>query len=248
MSIPRKIHYCWFGGNPLPALAKKCIASWQKYLPDYEIIRWDESNYDVNKILYTKEAYSVQKYAFVSDYARFDILYQHGGLYFDTDVELIKDMNDIVQRGAFMGCDRASNPKLRSTNIYLVSAGLGLGCEANNPLYKEILDAYALRYFQQKDGSCDLTTVVKIVTDIFQKHGFNNQMQQIQNVEGISIYPPEFFAPRNGLFNRYTLTSNTYSIHHYAASWMSTGGKLRAALSKAIGYENYNRLKRLLGK
>ena len=248
MPIPRKIHYCWFGGNPLPDLAKKCIASWQKHLPDYEIIRWDELNYDINKIPYTREAYAAKKYAFVSDYARFDILYHHGGLYFDTDVELIKDMNDIIQRGAFMGCESANSPELRNTNNYLlnVAPGLGLGCKANDLLYKEILDAYALRYFQQKDGSCDLTTVVTIVTDILKKHGFNNQMREIQNIEGILIYPPDFFAPRNGLFNRYILTSNTYSIHHYAASWMSTGGKLRAALSKIIGYETYNSLKRLL--
>ena len=86
--IPKKIHYCWFGGNPLPPLAQKCIASWENFFPDYEIVRWDEANYDVNKIPYIQEAYEARKYAFVSDYARFDILYHHGGLYFDTDVEL----------------------------------------------------------------------------------------------------------------------------------------------------------------
>ena len=241
MSIPRKIHYCWFGGNPLPDLAQKCIASWQKYLPDYEIIRWDESNYDVNKIPYTKEAYAAKKFAFVSDYARFDILYQHGGLYFDTDVEIVQDMSDIITVGSFMGCEF-------SRGSCCINSGLGLGASAGMPIFKEILDNYHNRLFITSDGTNDYTTVVDIVSGIFQKYGFDNKIWQIQNIDGISIYPPDFFAPRNGVFNRYILTPNTYSIHHYAASWLSTGGKLRTALSKAIGYENYNRLKRLLKK
>ncbi len=103
--IPKIIHYCWFGGNPLPPLAEKCIASWQKFLPDYEIKRWDESNFDVNIIPYTQQAYESKKYAFVSDYARFWILYKFGGLYFDTDVEIIRPMDDIIAAGPFMGCE-----------------------------------------------------------------------------------------------------------------------------------------------
>ena len=103
--IPKIIHYCWFGRNPLPELAQKCIASWRKYLPDYEIKEWNEDNFDVNMIPYTAEAYKAKKYAFVSDYARFWILYKYGGLYFDTDVEVIKPMDDIIARGPFMGCE-----------------------------------------------------------------------------------------------------------------------------------------------
>ena len=101
--IPKTIHYCWFGKKPLPPLAKKCIVSWKKFFPDYEIIEWNEDNFDVNQIPYTAEAYKHKKYAFVSDYARFKILYEHGGLYFDTDVEIIKPMNDIISQGNFMG-------------------------------------------------------------------------------------------------------------------------------------------------
>lgn len=101
-NIPTVIHYCWFGGKPLPALAVKCIESWKKYLPDYEIKRWDESNFDVNLIPYTQQAYEAKKYAFVSDYARFWILYKYGGLYFDTDVEVIKPMDDLIAAGPFM--------------------------------------------------------------------------------------------------------------------------------------------------
>ena len=101
--IPKKIHYCWFGRNPLPDSALRCIASWKKYLPDYEILEWNEDNFDVNSIQYIAQAYKVKKYAFVSDYARFKILYEHGGLYFDTDVEVIKPMEEIVSRGPFLG-------------------------------------------------------------------------------------------------------------------------------------------------
>ena len=104
--IPKKIHYCWFGRGPLPDLAKKCIASWRKYLPEYEIKEWNEDNFDVHCIPYCSEAYDAGKYAFVSDYARFKILYEYGGLYFDTDVEVIKAMDDIISRGPFMGCVR----------------------------------------------------------------------------------------------------------------------------------------------
>ena len=103
--IPKVIHYCWFGRNPLPPLAVKCIESWKKFLPGYEIKEWNEDNFDVNIIPYIQEAYEARKYAFVSDYARFYILYHHGGIYFDTDVEVIKSIDDIIERGAFMGCE-----------------------------------------------------------------------------------------------------------------------------------------------
>ena len=112
-SIPKIIHYCWFGRSPLPELAKKCIASWRKYFPDYEIKEWNEDNFDVNSILYTSQAYQAKKYAFVSDYARFWILYMYGGLYFDTDVEVIRPMDDIIQRGPFMGCEKPYKKGLR---------------------------------------------------------------------------------------------------------------------------------------
>src|SRR5215510_15199585 len=106
--IPKIIHYCWFGGNPLSELALKCIASWKKYFPNYEIKEWNESNYDVHKIPYTSEAYNAKKYAFVSDYARFDILYQYGGIYFDVDVEVIKQFGDILNDTGFMGMETLS--------------------------------------------------------------------------------------------------------------------------------------------
>lgn len=118
--IPKVIHYCWFGGNPLPNIAVKCINSWKKYFPDYEIIEWNESNFDLFSCDYCREAYDAKKWAFVSDYARFKILYEHGGVYFDTDVEVIKSMDDILQKGAFIGRERIANafPAASVINTY----------------------------------------------------------------------------------------------------------------------------------
>lgn len=128
--IPRIIHYCWFGGNKLPELAIKCISSWKIYFPDYEIKEWNETNYDVHKIPYISQAYDAKKYAFVSDYARFDILYQYGGIYFDTDVEVIKPFDQILKSGGFMGLEAKG----------VVAAGLGIGCNAGLGIFYQILD------------------------------------------------------------------------------------------------------------
>lgn len=125
--IPKIIHYCWFGRNPLPELAQKCIASWKKYLPDYEIKEWNEDNFDVNIIPYTAEAYAQKKYAFVSDYARFWILHKYGGIYFDTDVEVIRPIDDIIARGNFMGFETDPNPAKGDASEGSVAPGLGLG-------------------------------------------------------------------------------------------------------------------------
>ena len=157
IKIPKTIHYCWFGRNPLPSLAIKCIASWKKYLPDYEIKEWNEDNFDVNVVPYTREAYAAKKYAFVSDYARFKILYEEGGLYFDTDVEVIKPFDDIIARGAFMGCERDAGDRGGAC----VNPGLGLGANPNFGLYKEILDLYATLHFSYPEGSLNLKTVVR---------------------------------------------------------------------------------------
>ena len=148
--IPKVIHYCWFGRNPLPESAVKCINSWKKYFPDYEIKEWNEDNFDVNIIPYTKEAYSVKKYAFVSDYARFWVLYRYGGLYFDTDVEVIKSMDDIIERGSFMGVEV---PAVVDKVVPSVAPGLCLGSSSGNSIYKSILDLYNGLHFILDDGS-----------------------------------------------------------------------------------------------
>lgn len=143
--IPKVIHYCWFGRNSLPPLAVKCLESWKRFFPDYEIKEWNEDNFDVNIISYTAEAYRVKKYAFVSDYARFWILYHYGGLYFDTDVEVIKSMDDIIAKGSFMGCEKDADKE--GATALAVAPGLGLGVNPGLGLYGELLQLYAGLHF-----------------------------------------------------------------------------------------------------
>lgn len=226
--IPKKIHYCWFGGKPFPNEVQKCIDSWKAFCPDYEIIEWNENNYSIEDCCsYVREAYSSQKWAFVSDYVRFDILYKYGGVYFDTDVELIKSIDDILEKGSFMGCEK--------TNGFSVNPGLGIAAEAGNGLYKRVLDRYGDRHFIQNDGSFDQLTVVEFVTDILKDKGLSNSDNIIQNVEGITIYPKEYFCPMNYRTGELKITNNTRSIHHYTASWHTKREKRYHHFGQVIG-------------
>ena len=214
--IPRVIHYCWFGHGKMPKLAKKCIKSWKKYCPDYKIREWNESNFDVNTIPYTSEAYKAGKYAFVSDYARFWILYHHGGIYFDTDVEAIAGIDDIVDRGPFMGCENELDD---GTKNLWVAPGLGLGAPARHPLYGEILDLYKNLHFTLPDGTQNTKTVVEYITELLTRHGLM-QTNGLQIVDGVDIYPKDFFCPLSFWTRQCKVTDNTRTIHHYSGSWM----------------------------
>lgn len=228
--IPKIIHYCWFGRNPLPPLATKCISSWKKYLPDYEIKEWNEDNFDVNSIAYIKEAYAAKKYAFVSDYARFWILYQYGGLYFDTDVEIIRPIDDIVKRGAFMGCETNGGKDSQIS----VAPGLGLGFEKGNSLLKELIDLYSNMHFLKEDGTPNLsTTIVGHTTEYLKTKGLKNT-SGVQEVEGIFIYPSEFFCPINVVTDKLHVTENTRSIHHYAATWQTKKFKFKKFIRRFV--------------
>lgn len=209
--IPKVIHYCWFGYNPLPDEAKKYIDSWKKYCPGYEVRQWDESNFNVNCCQYVKDAYEAKKWAFVSDYARFWILYKYGGLYFDTDVEMIKPIDDIVAKGSFMGMEQ----------IGIVAPGLGLAANPGLNLYKEILNEYEKSSFYKFPGVQEDENVVGKVTKILKQHGFNVDTNEVQQVCGIMIYTPEYFAPLNYKTRELEITENTRTIHHYAATWIN---------------------------
>lgn len=226
--IPKIIHYCWFGGNTLDARSKKCIASWKKYFPDYEIKEWNEQNFDINSCQYAKEAYQSKKWAFVSDYARFKILYEYGGVYFDTDVEVIKDFSPILKSGSFMGCERSA-----MNSPVTVNPGLGLAATPGLDLHKEIIDNYEQSSFYKNDGSINLYTVVERTTDILNKHGLKNT-NHIQKIAGITIYPKEYFCPINIDTGKLEITKNTYSIHHFAGSWVSKESKLRGKIYRFI--------------
>ena len=220
--IPKKIHYCWFGRGKLPKQAIKCINSWKKYLPDYEIIEWNEDNFDVNMIPYTRNAYREGKYAFVSDFARFWILYHSGGLYFDTDVEVIRNMDHIISAGPFMGCENKAEEGKGATTLG-VAPGLGLGVNPGLGLYKEIIEKYESLDF---NGENKFTTIVTHVTRVLCNHGLKNT-SAVQEVCGIKIYPQDYFCPKSFQDGILYITENTVCIHHYAASWLPKTLKYR---------------------
>ena len=157
--IPKIIHYCWFGRNPIPAEYQRYIESWKKFLPDYEIKEWNEDNFDVNIIPFTKEAYEVKKYAYVSDYARLKIIYDNGGVYFDTDVEVIRNMDDIINSGAWMAVEKhASTPNAEDQ----VNVGLGFSIEPHNPIVKEVMEYYENTHYIFPDGHMEQIPIVPI--------------------------------------------------------------------------------------
>lgn len=209
--IPKKIHYCWFGGLEIPDEYKKNIESWKKYCPDYEIIRWDETNYDVRKNNYIRQAYDSRKWAFVSDYARVDILYHEGGLYFDTDVEIIKPFDEFLRWNMFCGFE--------STKF--VSWGVGFGSVAGEKILKEVLDVYEHMSFLQEDGSCNMITCPVIQSNILEQNGFRMD-GSFQMKDGIAVYPQEYFSPIKFIRGFGRITDSTHSIHHYSASWTNT--------------------------
>ena len=210
--IPKVIHYCWFGRNPLPKSALKCIASWKKFFPDYEIKEWNEDNFDVNIIPYTQQAYEAKKYAFVSDYARFWILYHYGGVYFDTDVEVIKPMDDIIVNGAFMGRERGTGG--------MVNPGLGLGIEPLHCLFEEMLQNYSILSFKNEDGSLNTKTIVSYTTELLNNKGLIKD-NSLQNIIDITIYPEEYFCPLDSTSGLLHLTKETVCIHWYNCSWIN---------------------------
>lgn len=229
--IPKVIHYCWFGGNPLPDIALKCINSWKEFFPDYEIKEWNESNFDLNCCDYVKEAYEAKKWAFVSDYARFWVLYNYGGLYFDTDVEVIKDMSDIIAKGPFMGCE-TSDKSGSSLNI-VVNPGLGLGVIPGLSIYKEILENYNISHFLNQDGSYNYMTVVDRTTNILKKYDFK-EIDEIQMIANVYIYPKDYFCPMDYLTGKLNVTQNSRSIHWYDASWLDDRMKKRRRKVESI--------------
>lgn len=234
-AIPRTIHYCWFGGKPLPKSAVKCIDSWKKFFPDYEIKEWNESNFDVNVIPYTAAAYKDRKYAFVSDYARFWILYNYGGVYFDTDVEALKPIDDIVEKGPFMGNEICFRPA-DAGRKYGVAPGLGIGAEAGNPVYKMILDHYSTLQYGELDANGRQINVVDITTRLFRNYGWVDE-DRMQECAGVTIYPSDYFCPFELLERAPILkvSENTRTIHRYAGTWLPKSVHIKNKIGDLIG-------------
>lgn len=228
-SITKTIHYCWFGGNPLPESAKQCISSWRKYLPEYEIKEWNDTNFPFAECRYAKEAYEARKFAFVSDYARFWILAHEGGLYFDVDVEVIRPMDQIIERGAFMGFE-APHPKQKKL---MVAPGLGMGFPAHHPFLLEMLQIYSELTFLQQNGQLNLTTIVHLTSEVLRQYGLK-EIDKLQQVSDVWIYPVEYFCPINYYTGKRNITTHTYSIHHYAATWVSPRKLLALKIKQKI--------------
>lgn len=231
MSIPKVIYYCWFGKGKMPALSEKCISSWKKFCPDYEIICITEDNFDVTQNKYAKESYDAGKWAFTSDYARLKVLYDNGGIYFDTDVELIKPLDNIIKDGGFMGFDDND----------LISTGLGFACEKGNPLIGEILRDYDNISFILPDGTYDITPCPIRNTKVIEKLGadLTNHNQTFMNLK---LLPEDYFCPIKYYSGKKTITKNTHSIHHFAASWTSPTAKRTLFFKRILGLKLYNKL------
>ena len=221
--IPKKIHYCWFGGNPLPEDYIKNISTWREKMPDYEIIEWNETNYDVNKNDFIKSAYKEKKWAFVSDYARLDIVYTHGGIYLDTDVEVIKSFDDLLENDAFMGVEMGQS----------VSTGLGFGAVKGHLGILENMKAYESMSFYDESGNINLIPCPKITTSLLIEKGLG-KLDKVTEVMGITIYPDEYFCPMNYFTGKVTITPNTYSIHKYSMSWTDKTEKKRFLLERKL--------------
>ena len=233
--IPRKIHYCWFGGGEKPKLAQKCIASWKKYCPDYEIIEWNEDNFDVNCNAYTRYCYENRKWAFLSDFVRLAVVEKHGGIYFDTDVELLKNPDELLCCEAFYGFE---------TNTY-IATGLGFGAQAHHPTICTMVEEYEhLTESEFMAVACPTRN-----TEALLKLGLKADGTR-QTVAGAEIFPAEYFNPYDDPTGRLNKTQNTVSAHWYSKSWMSRKAILRSKLTqpfhRLFGNHCFDWLKRIL--
>lgn len=242
--IPKTIHYCWFGGKDMPENVLKCIASWKKFAPDFELKLWNESNYDLNKYEYVKEAFKAEKWAFVTDVVRLDVVNEFGGIYLDTDVELIKPIDHLLELNGFMAFEQPGR----------VATGLGFGAVAGHPVIKANLLKYADRHFIV-NGKIDLTTCVTTTMTTL-----NDLTGNSVTFEGISktlylkdydftILAQHIMCPYNLETGKTILFDDTISIHHYDATWKSHKDHLlrfKMKLRRLVGSERYDRIKSLI--
>lgn len=229
--IPKIVHYCWFGGNPLPEDAVKCIESWKKYLPDYEIIEWNENNFDLNCCQFVKDAYKEKKWAFITDCVRLYAMVSEGGIYMDTDVEVCKPLDEFLSEQAFSGFQTEDS----------IPTGI-MACEKGYHVFEKMLNDYNTRSFYNEDGSLNITPNVVYITEEYKKYGLvlNNQKQ---TVEGFTLYPVDYFCAKSwktGIVNK---TENTYTIHHFAGSWFSDEDKQMRKV-KHYCYSHFGKLAR----
>jgi len=238
-SIPKIIHYCWFGRGAKPPKIAACMKSWPKILKDYTIMEWNEETFDLASVRYAKEAYDKGMYAFVSDYVRLHALYKHGGIYLDTDVEMLKPLDLFLHHEAFCGFEDDRH----------VSTGL-MAARPGHPWIKELLELYAPREFVKPDGTLDLLTNTKLITGNVLTHGFapNGRYQELDN--GVTFYPRTYFSPYDYINGGNYITADSYAIHHFAKSWLPASVRRRSEIKRQIarllGPGTIARMRRLL--
>ena len=232
--IPKKIHYFWFGNSPKPEIVTKCIDSWKKFMPDWEIIEWNENNYDVYCCKYVEQAYEAKKWAFVSDYARFDILNRIGGLYFDTDVELLKTIPEEYFRNSFIAVDCNG----------MVAPGSVIALPSNHWLAEVIVNSYKKDSFDEKNITAE-STINTRVNNYLKSKGFVEK-DKFQKVDNLCIYPSVQFCGYDVNINEYNITSETIAVHHYAGSWLNSklliNRKFQSLMKKVVGIKGYRKL------
>ncbi|MFC0560069.1 glycosyltransferase family 32 protein [Halalkalibacter alkalisediminis] len=239
--IPKVIHYCWFGGKEKPAIVTRCIDSWKNYLNDYQIKEWNEKSFDVTCNPYVKEAYESKKFAFVSDYVRVHALYNEGGIYLDTDVEVFKSFDDLLHHDSFWGFEQE--------NFIATST---IGAAKGNKLIKTFLDHYQDKNFIKQDGSFDELTNVAIITEILKNSGLvkNGEYQELAGLG--SFYPQTYFSPYDYINCRKFITKNSYTMHYFYKSWLPPKARLKSNIkvltSKIIGGNNIAKIRRLTSK
>ena len=253
--IPKKIHYCWFGRNPKPELAEKCIDSWKKYCPDYELIEWNEDNFDIHSApLYVRQAYEHKKWAFITDYVRLYALVNFGGIYMDTDVEVIRPLDEFRKHQAFSGFEDGIN----------IPTGI-MASQKDFPLFQELLNYYDDARFVNEDGTLNTITNVTIITSLCEKKGLQKN-NSFQKIDGFALYPKEYFCPVDYESGKLLKTENTFTIHWFAGSWRSEEDKKQMekwrkirkfdriihlpnrALMKLLGEDRYSQLKSKIKK
>lgn len=234
--IPKKIHYCWFGKNPFPDRVKKCIISWKKYCPDYEIIEWNDKNFDFTKSPYLKWCYEHKKWAFLSDLARLIIIYENGGIYLDTDVELIKSLDELLQYRAFFGFE----------NNEYVATGLGFGAIAGHSIVLSMMEQYS-NLIEDKNGNIELVGCPLLNTKALLTYGLQLNGEK-QEIDGAVILPKDYLNPYDDPTGRLNKTSNTISIHWYSKSALSKRQIIRSRITRPFhrifGTDCFKRKKR----
>ena len=234
--IPKTIYYCWFGGGKKDKLFDKCLSSWKKFLPEYKIVEINENNFDIHKNNYVEEAYKMKKWAFVSDYARLWCIYKNGGIYLDTDVELIREL-DLTNIRTFFCLQ----------NKKTIATGLGFGSEPNNGLIKKMMDDYENIGFIKKKNELDLTSCPTRNTKSVEYFFSENGVIDIKSKGDIIIYPPEYFCPIDFETKQMKITENTIAIHWFSGTWLSADKKIKLLIKKVLikvfGYDTFNKIK-----